>query len=130
MRSVKSDPKPTVAAIPPFRTTLAELSSELGLLSVSGELDLYVAQELRESLATAQGLPRLVVDLSGASFLDSTICGVLVGEAKRRSGTGELVLVKNGSVATRVLDVAGLDRFIRIFPTLQGALDELLVKAS
>ena len=48
MRSVKSDRKPTVATIPPFRTTLAELGSELGLLSVSGELDLYVAEDLRE----------------------------------------------------------------------------------
>ena len=125
MRSVESDRKPSVAILPPFRTTLAELSSDLGLLSVSGELDLYVAEDLRESFARAQGLPSLVVDLSGVSFLDSTICGVLVGEAKRRRGTGELVLVKNGSHATRVLDVAGLDRFIRIFPTLQNALDDL-----
>jgi anti-anti-sigma factor len=118
-------------SVPPFRATVAELGSGLGLVSVSGELDLYVERGLRDSLATADGLSlhTVVVDLSGASFMDSTICGILVGEAKRRrSSDGDLVLVSNGTRTSRVLEVAGIDRVIRMFPTLHAALEELLLE--
>lgn len=64
------------------------------------------------------------------SFLDSAICGVLVGEAKRRHRAGgELVLVGNGSHATQAIELAGVDRVVRLFPTLSGALDSLLEEA-
>jgi anti-anti-sigma factor len=118
-------------SVPPFRATVAELGSGLGLVSVSGELDLYVERGLRDSLAAAdgQGLHTVVVDLSGASFMDSTICGILVGEAKRRrKSDGDLVLVSNGTRTSRVLEVAGIDRVIRMFPTLHAALEELLLE--
>jgi anti-anti-sigma factor len=118
-------------SVPPFRATAAELGSGLGLVSVSGELDLYVERGLRDSLAAADGLGlhTVVVDLSGASFMDSTICGILVGEAKRRrSSDGDLVLVSNGTRTSRVLEVAGIDRVIRMFPTLHAALEELLLE--
>lgn len=118
-------------SVPPFRATVAELGSGLGLVSVSGELDLYVERDLRDSLAAADGLGlhTVVVDLSGASFMDSTICGILVGEAKRRRNSdGDLVLVSNGTRTSRVLEVAGIDRVIRMFPTLHAALEELLLE--
>ena len=120
-------------SVPPFRATVAELGSGLGLVSLSGELDLYVERGLRDSLAAADGLGLhtvvVVVDLSGASFMDSTICGILVGEAKRRrSSDGDLVLVSNGTRTSRVLEVAGIDRVIRMFPTLHAALEELLLE--
>jgi anti-anti-sigma factor len=118
-------------SVPPFRATAAELGSGLGLVSVSGELDLYVERDLRDALAAADGLGlhTVVVDLSGASFMDSTICGILVGEAKRRrSSDGDLVLVSNGTRTSRVLEVAGIDRVIRMFPTLHAALEELLLE--
>jgi anti-anti-sigma factor len=113
----------------PYRATVAELGNELLLVSVSGELDLYVEPELRASLASADGMPgsTVIVDLSGVSFLDSTICGVLVGEAKRlRAAHGDLAVVSNGSHATHALEVAGIDRVIRLFPTLHDALQTLL----
>jgi anti-sigma B factor antagonist len=118
-------------SVPPFRATAAELGSGLGLVSVSGELDLYVERDLRDALAAADGLGlhTVVVDLSGASFMDSTICGILVGEAKRRrSSDGDLVLVSNGTRTSRVLEVAGIDRVIRMFPTLHAALEEMLLE--
>jgi anti-anti-sigma factor len=113
----------------PYRATVAELGNELLLVSVSGELDLYVEPELRASLASADGMPgsTVIVDLSGVSFLDSTICGVLVGEAKRRRAlNGDLALVSNGSQAARTLEVAGIDRVIRMFETLHEAMQSLL----
>jgi len=117
--------------VPPFRATVAELGNDLALVSVSGELDLFVQPDLRDSLAAADrlGVHTVVVDLSGVSFLDSTICGALVGEAKRRQAAGgELILVTNGPPTSRVLEVAGIDRVIPTFATLHGALQELLLE--
>lgn len=114
----------------PYRATVADLGSGLALVSVSGELDLYSEPELTHSLSSAEPAT-LVLDLSGTSFLDSTICGVLVGEAKRRRGAGgELVLVGNGSRATHALELAGIDRVVRLFPTLHGALESLRAEES
>ena len=105
---------------------VAEAVDEVGRIirADGGDLVLVAADPvtLRISLA---------LDLSGVSFLDSTICGILVGEAKRRRRAGgELVLVGNGSRATKTLELAGIDRVVRLFPTLQGALDALLVGAA
>lgn len=121
-----------MATVPPFRATVAEIGHDFALVSVSGELDLYVERELREALAAADklGTPTVVVDLNGVSFMDSTVCGILVGEATRRRHEGaELVLVSNRNRASRVLEVAGIDRVIAVHPTLHAAFKDLLLEA-
>lgn len=115
----------------PFRATVADLGDQLVLVSVSGELDLHIEAELRSCLWSTDrlGARAVVLDLSGVSFLDSTICGLIVGEARRRGASnGELVLVGNGSHPTRVLRLAGIDRVVRLFPTLHDALQSLVVE--
>jgi anti-sigma B factor antagonist len=117
--------------VPPFRATIADLGRGLCLVSVSGELDLYVGPDLRAALSSASGLDvrTLVIDLSGVSFMDSTICGILVGEAKRRrSGNGELVLVANGPRTRGVLELTGVDHVVRTFPTLHDVLQTFLLE--
>lgn len=121
-----------MATVPPFRATVAEIGQDIALVSVSGELDLYVERQLRDALAAADklGTPTVVIDLSGLSFMDSTACGIIVGEATRRRREGsQLVLVSNRNRASRVLEVAGIDRLIPIHPTLHAAFKELLVEA-
>jgi anti-sigma B factor antagonist len=130
MEQSESTPSRTVKTVLPYRSTVAELGSELALVSVSGELDLYDEPALSRTLSSAEA-PTVVLDLSGVSFLDSTICGLLVGEAKRRERVGGgLVLVGNGSRATKTLELAGIDRVVLLFPTLQSALDAMLVGAA
>ncbi len=118
-------------SIPPFRATVAEIGGRIALVSVSGELDLYVESDLRGALEAAQvlGAKTAVVDLSGVSFIDSTACAILVGEAKRRRREGaELVLVSNSNSARRVLEVAGIDQIVPVYPTLHAAFQELLLE--
>ena len=120
-----------MATIPPFRATVAEVGGHIALVSVSGELDLYVETELRDTLASAGALrvSTVVVDLSGVSFLDSTICGILVAESKRLRRAGKsLVLVSNGNFASRVLGVAGIDQIVPVYPTLHLAFQKLLLE--
>jgi anti-sigma B factor antagonist len=120
-----------MASVPPFRAAVAEIGEQIVLVSVSGELDLYAESELREALDVAQRLRRrtLVVDLSAVSFMDSTACGIIVGEAKRRRREhGQLVLVSNGTRTSRVLHVSGIDQFVAVHPTLHAAFQELLLE--
>jgi anti-sigma B factor antagonist len=120
-----------MATIPPFRATVAEVGGQIALVSVSGELDVYVETELRDTLVSAAGLrvSTVVVDLSGVSFLDSTICGILVAETKRLRREGKsLVLVSNGNVAARVLEVAGIDQIVPVHRTLHAAFQTLLLE--
>jgi anti-sigma B factor antagonist len=117
--------------IPPFRATVAEIAGRVALVSVSGELDLYVEKDLREALASAELLatPMVIVDLSGVSFMDSTACGILVAELKRRRRNGvELVVISNGNPVGRVLEVAGIDQIVPVYPTLHAAFQELLLE--
>jgi anti-sigma B factor antagonist len=116
---------------PPFRATVADIGGRIALVSVSGELDLYVESDLRAALEAAEqlGAATAVVDLSGVSFMDSTVCGILVGEAKRRRRAGtDLVLISNGNRAGRVLQVAGIDQVVPVYPTLHAAFRELLLE--
>lgn len=120
-----------MVSVPPFRATVAEIGERIALVSVSGELDLYAEPDFRGALDAAQllGCPTVVVDLSGVSFMDSTACGVLVGEAKRRRRDhGELVLVSSGKRAGRVLEVSGIDRFFAVHRTLHSAFQDLLLE--
>jgi len=110
---------------------VAAIGGRVVLVSVSGELDLYVEREMREALEAAEalGAPAAVVDLSGVTFMDSTICGVLVREVKRRHRDGsELVLVSNGPRTRRVLEVSGIDQLVAVYPTLHLAFQELLLE--
>ena len=120
-----------MAPLPPFRATVAEVGDRIALVSISGELDLSVEEELRAALATASelGSAALVVDLSGVAFMDSTVCGILVGEAKkRRREQGRLLLVANGHRVTCILEVSGIDRFVAVHPTLHSVFQELLLE--
>ena len=120
-----------MVAIPPFRATVAEVGGQIALVSLSGELDLYIEGELREALGAAAALKvtTVVVDLSGVSFLDSTVCGILVMEAKRlRREQRGFVLVSTGKFASRALQVAGVDQIVPVYGTLHAAFQALLLE--
>lgn len=54
------------------------------LVSVSGELDLYTAPELKQVVepVAASGEHDLIIDLSELSYMDSTGLGIFVGTLK------------------------------------------------
>lgn len=82
------------------------------IMSVTGEIDLYTAPGLQSELMTAlsAGQVRLIVDMSGVDFCDSTGMNVLLAAhryAKERGG--ELQLAGPGSTTRKVLQVTGLE---------------------
>jgi anti-sigma B factor antagonist len=89
-----------------------------------GEIDLYTAPRLKEELSglVGQGRSRIVVDLSGVEFLDSTGLGVLIGSLKRcREADGDLVLASPRETADKVLRITGLDKVFRIHASADEA---------
>jgi anti-sigma B factor antagonist len=86
------------------------------VLEASGELDLAVAPWLSEQLDSlfVGGASSVILDLSSATFLDSTALGVLVGVLNRCKDLGGCVhLVVTEPQILRVLSITGLrDAFV------------------
>jgi anti-sigma B factor antagonist len=95
------------------------------VVEVSGEIDVYTAPRLRETLVSLveAGNYRLIVDMEGVEFLDSTGLGVLVGGLKRvRAHDGEIDLVCTQGRILRIFRITGLSKVFNIF----GSVDEAL----
>jgi anti-sigma B factor antagonist len=87
-------------------------ASDLPTLVVEGELDLAVAPWLRDQLDALYvgGAASVVVDLSAATFLDSTALGVLVSALNRSRDRGGVVhLIVQEPQILRVLTITGLE---------------------
>ena len=90
----------------------ADGALDLPTLEVEGELDLAVAPWLRDQLDALYvgGAASIVVDLSGATFLDSTALGVLVSALNRsRERGGTVHLIVQEPQILRVLTITGLE---------------------
>jgi anti-sigma B factor antagonist len=104
------------------------LQTEAGVavLSTSGEHDLNTAPELRRRVdeLIARG-SSVVIDLSPASFLDSSILGAILDSRQRAidAGLGFAVAHAGGADAVaRVLEVTGLRDQLPVHESLAGAI--------
>jgi anti-anti-sigma factor len=91
------------------------VSDNVAVIEVNGEVDVYLAPRIREAAIAliGSGHTRLVIDLRGAEFFDSTGWGVLFGSLKRamRQG-GTVVLVANNE---RILKQLRITRLVKVF---------------
>jgi anti-sigma B factor antagonist len=106
-----------------------ELSADgVLVLSIHGDADLHVAPELRDTLAREieDGAAAVVLDLSGATFVDSMALGVLLGAMKRlRARGGRLRLVVPQTELRRIFEITLLDRVLALDTTRAEALREV-----
>jgi anti-sigma B factor antagonist len=95
------------------------------VVSVFGEVDVATAPELKERLTglVNDGRVKLVLDLSGVDFLDSTGLGMIVSALKRaRTHDGDLRIVCTESRITRLFEITGLDKALTVWPTVDAAV--------
>jgi anti-sigma B factor antagonist len=94
------------------------------VLTYEGEVDLALAPELQERLrATIEGGDHtIIVDLLGATFLDSIALGVLVGALEDcQSHAGNLHLVVTEPRLLKVLEITGLTDTFAVHPDIASA---------
>jgi anti-sigma B factor antagonist len=100
----------------PGRLTIdrAEPAGERGaeqsnLLRVTGELDMNTSGQLRQALSSIPNPGRVVVDLSGLSFCDSSgLSALLAGHKHLAAAGGQLVLSAVPPRIQKVLELTGL----------------------
>lgn len=85
-------------------------------VTVSGELDISNADDLRHQLAaiTDASPPRVVFDLGELSFVDSSGIAVLVQVANSAS---QVEVARASPVVRRILEVTGLADHFRLGPS-------------
>jgi anti-anti-sigma factor len=92
------------------------------LLSLHGEHDIATQPSLREQLGHVRAAGgRIVVDLSGAGFVDSAIIGALLEGAE--AGSAVSVVAPPGSVARRLADLVRLADALPVYDDLTAGID-------
>ncbi|WP_180357598.1 STAS domain-containing protein [Streptomyces sp. NP160] len=92
------------------------------VLSLAGDLDVQGATSLRRNLPEASA-HRVVADLTGVAFLDSSGVGALIALHRRCAASGgSLVVCCAQQQPRQVLDVTAADTVLTVLPTLADAL--------
>ena len=94
------------------------------VVDVKGEIDVYTAPKLREKLIelVSEGTYRVVVNLEGVDFLDSTGLGVLVGALNRvKAHDGSLALVCTQDKILKIFKITGLTKVFPIHDSVEDA---------
>jgi len=119
------DPSPRSASDPAaFGIVQRELDRHTTVTAVEGEIDLSTAPRLKWMLIDSldAGHSRLIVDLSLATFMDSTALGVLIGVKRGLDPDGRLAIVCRQPDVLKIFELSGIDGAFAIFPTVDDAL--------
>lgn len=85
---------------------------------ITGEVDHHWAARLREKIDTEvlrKAPGRLVLDLGGVTFMDSSGVGLILGRYKLMETFGGRVVVQNPSTAVgRMLELSGIHSVVEI----------------
>jgi anti-sigma B factor antagonist len=97
----------------------------VALVVLAGEHDLYSGDELRQILeASLVCCDHLIVDLSAAEFIDSTVIAVLVQTMRSATELDRKLNVVLGTAPAvkRILEITGLIPLLSVVPTVERAL--------
>jgi hypothetical protein len=104
-----------------------EIERRLGgaawLVTLHGEHNGSVRPSLDQALSVVGGASKIVVDLS-PSHIDSSILNALLRHARPGRGSRDrlVVVAQRGGAARRLLDLCGVERWVRVFDTADEAL--------
>ncbi|WP_406110261.1 STAS domain-containing protein [Streptomyces sp. NBC_01003] len=96
------------------------------VVEIHGEVDVSSVPQVREHVFTCieVGRYRLIVDLRGVPYIDSTGLGVLVSIAKRiRTHVGDLKLVITNPDILQIFRITGLHRVLQISDSVEAAME-------
>lgn len=102
---------------PPALSVRTTHTDDASTITLSGEIDLYnstrVNWEFEDVLARTPLPPRVLVDLSGVDFMDTSGLAVLLTAHRRALALGCRVTVSSTSpVIARLLEMSGLTKML------------------
>jgi stage II sporulation protein AA (anti-sigma F factor antagonist) len=94
------------------------------VVAVAGEIDHQTGGSLRKALDPPEGAaPRVVIDLSDVTFMDSSGINILIAvQSGLAESGGWLRLAGAAPAVLRIIRLVGIDGFIDCHPTVQQAL--------
>ncbi|MEV5413568.1 STAS domain-containing protein [Thermopolyspora sp. NPDC052614] len=95
------------------------------VMAIAGEIDLYTAPRLQAEFARLleNGPARIVIDMSGVEFCDSTGMNVLLSALKRmRERGGQLEVAAPRPAVRKILQVTGLDSVFTVHDAVPAEL--------
>ena len=95
------------------------------VVALSGELDLATAQELDTYLddVTTDDGPRVVLDMSGLTFMDSTGIRILIRHHRQTEERGgRLAIAAPQPIVAKALKITGLDQELHLFESVADAV--------
>ena len=103
------------------------------LVTASGELDVAAAPQLSAilTMGAASSLPVVVLDMGGASFIDSTALGVVIRAADQLKGAGkQLFVVAPDGPVSRLLELTNLKQHFTVYSDRDDAISAATLAAS
>ena len=97
---------------------------EYKVLVPVGDLDVYTVGSLRDALGKMieDDTPRVVVDLDGVPFMDSSGLGALMGGVRRlREAGGDLAIACTREQHLKLFTITGFGEGVSIAPTVEEA---------
>jgi anti-anti-sigma factor len=113
---------------PAFQVPTIEVRSpqpHAALVVLAGEHDLYSAEEVQRTLDQSLAVcDHLIVDLSTAEFIDSTIVALLLQTKKNATELDRKfnVVLGTAPVVERILEITGVVPLLNVVPTVERAL--------
>jgi anti-anti-sigma factor len=97
------------------------------VVSLSGAVDAMTAAAVRDGikLALESGPRALVIDLTQVDFLASVGLEILVTTRQAVDASTPVVVVADGPVTRRPIELTKVDEFVVLHPTLEAALAAL-----
>ncbi|MER8226373.1 STAS domain-containing protein [Streptomyces sp. NPDC094143] len=105
-------------------SVVATATDGIRVLTLTGEIDHHTGDQLRRALdVTGTARPRIVIDMSRVTFMDSTGVNILIAAYQAVSGAGGLIRLAGATDSVLyVLHIVGVDDIIECLPTLDEAL--------
>ena len=99
--------------------------TQIGILALEGEIDLHRSPQVKESLEplVAQKLPRILVDFSAVTYVDSSGLATMIETLQRiQSYGGKFAMFGLRDSVRSIFEIARLDQIFSIFPDEAAAV--------
>jgi len=98
---------------------------EPSIIALEGEIDLHESPNVRESLRPSieRKAPRVFVDMTAVSYIDSSGLAVLIDAMQRIANYGgKFGIIGIRPAVRNVLEIARLDQVFRLYPDRASAV--------